>query len=643
MLRLLDSQKALWPAAALVTAAVLRPAYSELGAWVVLAALPVAGASWLVLRALVEVVIRRAFPAWIREHLPALLSGANEASDRSVWEEPVSLRIAGAEFRRLWGPTTTAVVADFRRARALAQRSEDDLVEVLRSMAARWLPEDVIQSSMTTEGIQFVDPVHASIAFGADLRLLIGHPLIQRLNEIRQLAFAFPSFPGGTHTRLAHSLGVAFLAASVTRRALEGQLVFSDDGTHHASVSGDERKRLVNLATVCGLVHDLGHPPLGHTLDRFFGARFKPGSEIADKEFLPRTLERLQGEIESVDGVLLADVLRILAEDRENLDGWELFIAALIDSELDVDRLDYLIRDAHYTGQHEGQLNVRRLLDGVRPFRREGAVYLSFDVAALSDIEQFIYAREVMYLRCYERHEKVVSEWLVLRAMEHLFQDHPTLEDEIDHFRLLSDTQLVELVRRSDSRSARELIERVYRSDALNYEEVYSVSFEAASLEDRLLGLHNDFAKRERTLLTKVSNFAAEIADAAAVHAHDVLVVLPDHRLSDERKQGLDIWLLRGEGDGFEISRLLAEESDRTVSDLLRRRKYVPLEDVLAATSLEVLQETASRRGVSLLRLLRRPRFRLRLFLHRRASEGRPAAIQALKGLGVRDGASELV
>jgi HD superfamily phosphohydrolase len=330
-------------------------------------------------------------------------------------------------------------------------------------------------------------------------------------------------------------------------------------------MSATEAKGLINLAMVCALIHDVGHPPLGHTLDRFFAAKLQEGNEIADKRFLPRTITKLQAHIEAVEGVHVDDVQRVFSESKDELTGWGHFVSALISSELDVDRLDYLQRDAHFTGQHEGLLNVPRLLHGIRPFEHNGGVYLTFDASVLSDVEQFVYAREVMYLRCYERSEKVVSEWMILRAVNQLFARHPELETEIDSLRMLSDAQLLEIVEHSSSDSAKEFFRRVYRSDARNYVEVASVPFEANALKSDLHGLQLAFTKRKTNVLEKVETHVSDIAQQARIDPADVMMILPDMRLSDERKIGLDIWLLHErDNGGFSTARLLSEDDDES-------------------------------------------------------------------------------
>src|SRR5207249_2924442 len=111
-------------------------------------------------------------------------------------------------------------------------------------------------------------------------------------------------------------------------------------------------------------------------------------------------------------GINPKDVTSLFSADRTDLAPWMHFIADLIDSPLDVDRMDYLARDAHMTGLSAGALNMQALLERIVPFQEvEGEstrIELAFDRSAIPYIEQFLYARDVMYLSCYEKPKKII-------------------------------------------------------------------------------------------------------------------------------------------------------------------------------------------------------------------------------------------
>ena len=384
----------------------------------------------------------------------------------------------------------------------------------------------------------------------------------------------------------------------------------------------------------------MGHPALGHTLDRFFRTRYFEGEATsdADKEFLPRLLNQLEEPVASIGQFRVNDVRQVLA--GVDLSGWNVFLSELVNSRLDVDRMDYLQRDAHFTGQREGLLSLDALLSAIRPFQNGEEVFLAFDESYLSDVEQFVYARDVMYLRCYEHPNKVVSEALALRFVKRLFDTNQALASNLKTFALLTDAQLVELLSAlagSEDQELREAVRQVFRSGALSYREVESASFTDNLVDGWLEGLLADFTLESRSLLDKVTETEVRIARAAGIDPRDVVLILPDPKANEERSAGLDIRILTRSNVGYRAVPLLNERDDSSPSEVLRRRKYVSKEIVDAASDIEEARRAAAK-GMSLLGIIRGARFRLRLFLHRRSWAAADPVRRAFRALGVRSG-----
>lgn len=193
------------------------------------------------------------------------------------------------------------------------------------------------------------DPVHGLIVFEDDIdRLawdLINTREFQRLRRIRQLGFSEIVYPGATHTRLAHSIGVYHMARKLLR-IIERK----------AERRPDEEQRTVTL--ISALLHDIGHGPLSHVFEHTLkelgvnssheelGAKIITGDgEIAQKlrqrnEYLPEKV---------------ASMLR--AETPKDIFG------TVVSSQLDADRLDYLLRDRLMTGVQTGRIDIEWILD----------------------------------------------------------------------------------------------------------------------------------------------------------------------------------------------------------------------------------------------------------------------------------------
>lgn len=639
-----ESQNTMWAAAAVLSTATLPLAWpSTWGLWSVALFLPALSGlicvMWLVIRGLAEVLIRRCWPTKISEHFPAFVAGT-KSLEGPWWTGSLSERIALADYQRYLRHGLKGIRAQFEVVERREHIPPGELRASVLSMTRRWSPDGVLPIEPLPNLITVVDPIHASITLGNDFDWLLHHPLLQRLHEVRQLAFAFPRFPSATHTRFAHSLGVAHLAGAAMQRVLDRGKIYNSDGETPHLLSAEEQRRLVNLAIACGLVHDIGHPPLGHTLDRFFGRELAEGDQVADKKLLPHLLRQLAEPLAAVEGINLEAVEQVLLSSRQTpLPGWDEFVGALVNSELDVDRLDYLKRDAHFTGQHEGLMNLGNLVNAMRPYGQNGSIFLSFDEAYLNDLEQFVYARDAMYLRCYEHPSKSVSEWLILRATAALIARHPELRDCLTELALLSDSQLIQLVMESRCEEAQELFGRAFRAGSESYEEVFSMPFVSHKVDGRLQSLHGDFALSEPGLLEKVRTIESDIAKAAGIDLPDLVLTLPGWGLSDEREPGHGILVLRRKGRGFESEPLATEDSDKSVSNFLIRTKMVPQDLVASATDLEDLKrDSHAARGISMFSILRKTRFKLRLLIHRRAIDRADHAVTALKSLGVRDG-----
>jgi HD superfamily phosphohydrolase len=266
------------------------------------------------------------------------------------------------------------------------------------------------------------DPVHGSIRVsGLDMRLLDSAEL-QRLAQIKQLGLANLVFPGANHTRLEHSLGACTIA---DRLAVELDL------------DEEDRTRL----TAAAILHDVGHGPFSHTLE---GAVF---SELGfdhvehsrriirgEAEALPRGEREELGSPKAVhqlveeEGLDPAEVASLLEGGKgptifdfapdgnrgEGLDPVNRHLRQIIHGVVDVDQIDYLMRDSHYTGVAHGVIDVDRLLqtlvlsDGELAVKRGG----------VSALEGMLVARGLMYSSVYFHKTARIAELMLARAVE---------------------------------------------------------------------------------------------------------------------------------------------------------------------------------------------------------------------------------
>ena len=252
------------------------------------------------------------------------------------------------------------------------------------------------------------DPVHGSIGFDKVRERLVVDLVntreFQRLRRIRQLGALYLTFHGAEHTRFTHSVGVAWMAKRMFD-ALDrnGQLSFRP--------KAKERARLV--AIVAALLHDLGHGPFSHLYERVFNDR-------RHEEWTSLVIRQKGGEV--------ARLLRRAGMTDEVIRVYErayrpAFVSDLVSSQLDADRLDYLLRDSLMTGVAYGQYDLEWILINLRLARRgrDGDLRLALNAAkGYHAAEQFVIARYLMYQQVYYHKTARAAEQMIRTALQRL-------------------------------------------------------------------------------------------------------------------------------------------------------------------------------------------------------------------------------
>ena len=144
-----------------------------------------------------------------------------------------------------------------------------------------------------------------------------------------------------------------------------------------------------------------------------------------------------------LDSKEIAAILR--REQREKLLGIDSLIAGVVDSPLDVDRMDYLIRDAQMTGLSMGFTNIMALIDRMRPYRLDKQFLLTYHHSAVPYIEHFLYARDAMFINCYEHFRKLAAERVFTKIIDGLLSDE-NLGITEDDLMGLTDEQIMVLL-----------------------------------------------------------------------------------------------------------------------------------------------------------------------------------------------------
>lgn len=228
----------------------------------------------------------------------------------------------------------------------------------------------------------FRDPVHDYIHIqDAIILKLIDTVEFQRLRRIRQLGTSSYTFHGAEHSRFNHSLGVY----EITRRIINN-FVRNYPSVHEGDGLWDDSDRLVALCAA--LLHDIGHGPFSHTFEGIFGT----DHELVTQQIITSEDTEINRVLRLMGDDFPEKVASVINKTYPNQQ-----VVQLISSQIDADRMDYLIRDAYYAGVSYGTFDITRILRVIRPFNNQ----IVFDFSGMHAVEHYIVSRYQMYMQVY--------------------------------------------------------------------------------------------------------------------------------------------------------------------------------------------------------------------------------------------------
>lgn len=256
----------------------------------------------------------------------------------------------------------------------------------------------------------FKDPVHRYVHVKDQVIWdLIGTKEFQRLRRIRQLGTTYLTFHGAEHSRLNHSLGVYEIVRRIVDDVFQGRPEWSQD------------ERLLSLCAA--LLHDLGHGPFSHSFEKVFHLDHEHFTQeiILGNTEVNQVLSRVGSEFPK-------HVAEVIAKTYANKQ-----VVSLISSQIDADRMDYLQRDAYFTGVSYGHFDMERILRVMRP--REDQVVIKS--SGMHAVEDYIMSRYQMYWQVYfhpvTRSAEVILTKILHRAKD-LYQQSYAFKYDPLHF-----------------------------------------------------------------------------------------------------------------------------------------------------------------------------------------------------------------
>lgn len=284
------------------------------------------------------------------------------------------------------------------------------------------------------------DPVHGTIHLSDAETTVLDTPEYQRLRMIKQLGFSEFSFPGATHNRYLHSIGVSHV----------GGMAFDHIFKNYTFSSTKVRTAYREILKIAALLHDVGHGPLSHAIEEVMPSVDKLGikiyenrvrlaaqTELLTPEGIPRathedytikfltdsnlskTLEHVFPNFTPAHIACLIDK-SLLAPDEFFVDNgldFRPILSQLVSSELDVDRMDYLERDSYFCGTNYGKFDLHWMLSNLTMHQVAGRVYLALNRRALYTFDDFLLSRHHMHLMVYFHHKSIIYEEMLIRYL----------------------------------------------------------------------------------------------------------------------------------------------------------------------------------------------------------------------------------
>ncbi len=235
------------------------------------------------------------------------------------------------------------------------------------------------------------DPIHGDLKLSRLEFSLIDLPPFQRLRFIRQLGATYLVYPGANHTRFEHSLGSMHLAGRVMNE-LRIRGYFS---------SFEEE-----VLRIASLLHDIGHGPLSHVSER--------ATNMSHEDISAILIESTEiSDILNDNGLSpkhISDLVKGISDSP--------ILGNLITGELDVDRMDYLVRDAYYSGVAYGIIDLDRVIQTLDVVEIEDKQHLTIEEGGVQAAEAMLVARDLMYPTVYNHHTKRIAEEMLIRAIK---------------------------------------------------------------------------------------------------------------------------------------------------------------------------------------------------------------------------------
>jgi HD superfamily phosphohydrolase len=306
-------------------------------------------------------------------------------------------------------------------------------------------------SFMASKTHEIRDPIHVFIRLSSEERELLDSRPFQRLRHIHQLALTYLVYPGATHRRFEHCLGVMELATRIYDVVTDPDNLKDSFVRSFVPAKSDHKwtywRLVLRMAALC---HDLGHLPFSHGAEEKLLPKGFKHENLSVAIILSDEMKELWERLK-IDG---KDVARLAVgpELYDDLDPWETILAEIIVGDaFGADRMDYLLRDSHHAGVSYGRFDHYRLVDTLRILRSEAdpterpTASLGIELGGLQAAESLIWARYFMYTQLYFHPVRRAYDILLMEFLEEWLPNGRFSTEVSEHLKL-SDNEVLSAI-----------------------------------------------------------------------------------------------------------------------------------------------------------------------------------------------------
>lgn len=291
---------------------------------------------------------------------------------------------------------------------------------------------------------KFRDPIHGFIEVSDFEKQIITSKPFLRLKNIKQLAMTYYVYHGAEHTRFGHSLGVMHLVTRAFNSAIKGY-----EGKFGAAKIAQFRQILRLIA----LTHDIGHAPFSHASEAVFldGIEHEDYTEKIIKETEIAEIIRSIG-YESVSkygeeyNITPELICNIYMGVIPGTNSEYTFLKTFMDSELDCDKMDYLLRDSYYCGVKYGMYDVDRLIESFTIYFNHDVPRLAIKSSGVPAFEEFVLARYFMFIQVYFHHTRRFLDIMLAKALKDILPNG-VYPESVQEYLKWDDCRVIQLMK----------------------------------------------------------------------------------------------------------------------------------------------------------------------------------------------------